>query len=385
MGRIRGLIVGVGLLSVFLGVVFVVMYDKNVPAHSLSHGLPQQDESQRPLSDKAQLEGQDQNQPSALTPSLTPIGDPSDPVVQTLQGFPIPVMRQRAYPGSPLTEVSALPATATYSQSVVSYQSDGLTIRALLTEPLGEPPAEGWPAIVFVHGYIPPEQYQTTARYEAYVDTFARNGYVVLKIDLRGHGLSEGDPTGAYFSPGYTVDALNAVSSLQQDVRVNPEAIGMWGHSMGGYITLRSMVISDQIKAGVIWAGVIGPYPQIYDYWQSRTSTWRPSQREQQADRIRSEDLISRFGEPSEEDPFWQSISPYYYLVDLSGPVQLHQGTADAQVPVIYHQTVADRINELGVQPVEEYEYQGADHNLSGAAFGPAAERSVAFFDRYLK
>jgi len=29
----------------------------------------------------------------------------------------------------------------------------------------------------------------------------------------------------------------------------------MWGHSMGGEITLRAMVVSRDINAGVIWAG----------------------------------------------------------------------------------------------------------------------------------
>ena len=47
----------------------------------------------------------------------------------------------------------------------------------------------------------------------------------------------------------------------------------MWGHSMGGYITLRSMVITNTIKAGVIWAGVVGPYPNLF---QRPTATPTP-------------------------------------------------------------------------------------------------------------
>ena len=38
----------------------------------------------------------------------------------------------------------------------------------------------------------------------------------------------------------------------------------MWGHSMGGYITLRAMVISDRVRAGVIWGGVVGAYPDLF-------------------------------------------------------------------------------------------------------------------------
>ena len=77
-------------------------------------------------------------------------------------------------------------------------------------------PATGWPVIIFNHGYIPPEQYRTTERYVAYVDGFARNGYIVFRSDYRGHGNSEGEATGGYGTPAYTVDVLNAVAAVKQ-------------------------------------------------------------------------------------------------------------------------------------------------------------------------
>lgn len=33
----------------------------------------------------------------------------------------------------------------------------------------------------------------------------------------------------------------------------------MWGHSLGGEITLRAMVVSQDITAAVIWAGTVAP------------------------------------------------------------------------------------------------------------------------------
>ncbi len=53
-------------------------------------------------------------------------------------------------------------------------------------------PDNGRPAIIFNHGYIPPEVYRTTERYVAYQDGFARNGYVTFKSDYRGHGFLRG-------------------------------------------------------------------------------------------------------------------------------------------------------------------------------------------------
>lgn len=78
---------------------------------------------------------------------------------------------------------------------------------------------------------------------------------MVLKPDYRGHGNSEGNPSGAYGSNGYTIDVLNAVASIKKYLGVSPENIGMWGHSLGGFLALRNMVVSKDVKAGVIWAG----------------------------------------------------------------------------------------------------------------------------------
>ncbi|MFC6802149.1 alpha/beta hydrolase family protein [Deinococcus caeni] len=103
----------------------------------------------------------------------------------------IQALKAREYPGSALTVRQTLAAGSNYTRQVVSYQSEGLRINALLTVPRGTPPQGGWPAIVFNHGYIPPAEYRTTERYVAYQDAFARAGFVTLKSDYRGHGSSE--------------------------------------------------------------------------------------------------------------------------------------------------------------------------------------------------
>ena len=133
-----------------------------------------------------------------------------------------------------------------------------------MTVPAGPKPATGWPAIIFNHGFIPPAQYRTTERYVAYVDAIARSGYIVFKSDYRGHGSSEGPPEGGYGTPGYTDDVLNALASVKAYKDTDPNRIGIWGHSMGGQLTLRAMVVSKDIKAGVIWGGVVAPYPDIF-------------------------------------------------------------------------------------------------------------------------
>ena len=126
---------------------------------------------------------------------------------------------------SGITFEEQLAPTFYYEQHIVSFISEGNKIFGLLTIPRAEPPDMGFKAIVFNHGYIPPSTYRTTERYEAYVDYLAKSGFVVLKIDFRGHGESEGEPQGTYFSPGYTIDAIAALKSLQTLDFIDPESI----------------------------------------------------------------------------------------------------------------------------------------------------------------
>src|SRR5512147_1097929 len=169
---------------------------------------------------------------STPIPSATPIPNPLE----------ISAMRARDYPGSDIVIEDTLDPGVNYSRYYVSYQSEGLKIYALMTVPNGEKPVNGWPVIIFNHGYIPPNVYKTTERYVAYVDLIARSGYIVFKSDYRGHDRSEGQAGGVYTEPNYSVDVLNAVASVKRYPDADPNRIGMWGHSMGGYITLRSMV-----------------------------------------------------------------------------------------------------------------------------------------------
>lgn len=288
-------------------------------------------------------------------------------------------LRQGDYPGSDLVVEQTLTPGSNYSRYVVSYKSEGLKNYALLTVPIGEVPVGGWPAIVFNHGFIPPAEYRTTERYIAYTDAFSRNGYVLLRPDYRGHGNSEGEATGGYGSNAYTIDVLNAFASLKKYPNVNVEKIGMWGHSMGGHITLRSMVVNKDVKAGVIWAGVVASYPDLINNW--RRGTPRPTM--PGARRSWRVTLTEQFGTPENNPDFWNSISSDNFLADISGPIQLHHGTADSSVPVEFSRKLEEKMKTAG-KTVEYFEYLGDDHDIT-ANFGIAAQRSVEFFDKYLK
>ncbi len=311
--------------------------------------------------------------------SISAVVDNDNTPLQTYQPLSIDALRNLKYDNSGITIERTLDPGSNYSRYYVSYKSEGLKIYGLLTVPNSEKPKNDWPAIVFNHGFIPPAEYRTTERYIAYVDGFARNGYIVLRPDYRGHDQSEGEPSGAYGSNGYTIDVLNATNSLKHYKDVDPDKIGMWGHSLGGFLTLRNMVVRKDIKAGVIWAGVIASYPDLLTRWRRNTpppglprgaTGWRQK-------------LVAEFGSPEENPKFWNSISANSYLKDISGPLQLHHGTADTSVPVEFSEILKQQMKDAG-KPIEVYIYPGDDHNLA-SSFNTAMQRSVEFFDKHLK
>jgi dipeptidyl aminopeptidase/acylaminoacyl peptidase len=143
---------------------------------------------------------------------------------------------------------------------------------------------------------------------------------------------------------------------------------------------LRSMVISRDVKAGVVWAGVIVSYPDLLTRWRRSAGAAPPPS--SPARRWRN-DWVAQYGSPDENPELWNSISANSYLADISGPIQLHHGTGDETVPLEFSQILSQEMQQVG-KSVEYYEYPGDNHNLSNY-FSLAMQRTIAFFDQYLK
>ena len=328
--------------------------------------------------------------PPTGTAALTPTALPSETLLPTLtptatprpNPLSIPYMRRQSYPGSEVTIEETLNPGANYYRYIASYYSEGLKIYALLTVPFGDPPLSGWPVIVFNHGFIQPGQYKPTERYVAYVDAIARHDYIVFRPDYRGHGNSEGEATGGYRTPAYTIDVLNAVSSISRYPLADPDRIGMWGHSMGGQITLRAMVTSCcAIRAGSIWGGVVAPYWSILTDWNTPTPApglsatpslrgWRGS-------------LIAQYGTIDDNPAFWADISPNSFLADISGPLQIQHATDDIVVPYRFSEMLFQEMLDAK-RTVYFFSYDGDDHDIS-QNFSTAMVRTIDFFDDYVK
>lgn len=294
----------------------------------------------------------------------------------------IPYLRSRNYQ-SKLGSLDQISSNANYTLYLTGYDSDGLKVNGLLTIPAGKSPPSGWPAIVFVHGYIAPASYQTLGNYTDYVDYLSRHGFVVFKIDLRGHGDSEGSAGGGYYGSDYIVDTLNARAALEKADFVNPDGIGLWGHSMAGNVVLRSMVARTTIPAVVIWAGAVYTYEDQRKYGINDNS-YRPPVSGFSIARSRRQELFDKVGSPSAESPFWKQVAPTNFLNDLKGAIQLNHAVDDDVVNIGYSRDLNSLLDKTRV-PHELNEYPGGGHNISGASFDLAMQNTVEFFKKYLK
>ncbi|MGX5653750.1 alpha/beta hydrolase family protein [Geodermatophilus nigrescens] len=120
----------------------------------------------------------------------------------------------------------------------------GQTLSALLYVPDGVSAEAPAPAVLAVHGYINSRETQ-----DAFAIELARRGYVVMALDQSGHGFSGG----AAFANGYGGPA--ALAYLHSLDIVDPDNIGLEGHSMGGWTVLSAAAAYPDYYRSVVLQG----------------------------------------------------------------------------------------------------------------------------------
>ena len=163
-----------------------------------------------------------------------------------------------------------LPADFPTSQLVVAEQvtfraSDGVEAHGQLFRPAGGPARK--PAIVYIHGGGPRQMLLGWHNRWEYANDYGANqylasrGFIVLSVDYRlsvGYGQAFQFPenTGIRGASEYR-DVLAAGRYLQSRADVDRNKIGVWGASLGGYLTALALGRnSDVFAAGVDVHGV---------------------------------------------------------------------------------------------------------------------------------
>jgi dipeptidyl aminopeptidase/acylaminoacyl peptidase len=240
------------------------------------------------------------------------------------------------------------PTAQLVTPELVSFRAgDGVEAYGQLFKPAAA--AQGRrPAVVYVHGGGPRQMMLGWHNRWEYANDYGANqylvsrGFIVLSVDYRlsvgyGESFQFPDNTGARGASEYR-DILAAGRYLQSRPDVDPNRIGIWGASLGGYLTALALGRnSDVFAAGVDIHGV-----------HDRVAAINPAQlaRAIAGDGITESDLRQQIKVAYES-------SPVSAVNTWKSPVLLVHGDDDRTVE--FRQTVdlARRLSEKGVK-VEE-------------------------------
>lgn len=255
------------------------------------------------------------------------------------------------------------------------FPSDGFEIHCQLFMPENIPAAEKRPGVIFVHGGPFRQMLLGWSHRPSYSKTYAMNqylaaqGYVVLSVNFRsgtgyGRPFRQAKNQGPRGASEYR-DILAAYDHLSRLDQVNPEKIGIWGESCGGYLTGLALARnSTQFSAGVALAG-------IYDFSFRATNMSVPG---------------GEWGiQGSEGLGLAYRSSPIADAGKWRSPVLLVHGDDDRSV--IFAQTVnlVQELRELQV-PMELLVLPGEGHDfVLHKNWVRTLEEAAFFFDRTLK
>ena len=137
---------------------------------------------------------------------------------------------------------------------------DGFPMPARVLKPKGFRTDRRYPVIMDVYGgassYSVVNAWRGAALYD---QLLAQEGYIVVRVDNRSAAATskslENSVIGKVGEPE-TEDLVDAAKWLKAQTWVDPNRIGVWGWSNGGWITLNVMTRSKEFKAGIAVAAV---------------------------------------------------------------------------------------------------------------------------------
>ncbi len=310
-------------------------------------------------------------------PTTTPQPAPTTDPWAAYAPYTIAGLRGRTYgTGGQIEIVRTMEELPNFTRYLIAYPSDGLRITGMLNRPKGDGP---FPVVILNHGYYPLDVYQTGNGSKVAADYLANRGFLTLAPDFRSHAGSDDAPN--LFRAGHVIDTLNLIPLAQKLPEAQPGKVGMWGHSNGGAITAKSIVVSDQIAAAVIYSPASSNIEEDYQFrvGRSRARAGQPQPRGGIAS------VAIEFPVTPEQAPeLYERLSPLPYLDYVQAPVQIHWGTADETVPYKWPGDLLKGLQDADKQ-VEYFEYVGQPHSFQGAANQLYLRRVAEFFGQYLR
>ena len=344
-----------------------------------------------------------------VTPSLFPtetlVPSPTSTTEELIYPYTIEGLRQHDYQSGEIRILETLTETDKYTSYLIDYPSDGLRITGVMQIPKGDGP---FPVIVMNHGFYARSVYNSgdgTDRSSAFL---AEHGYITLASDYRSWGGS--DIGESLFYSGLAIDVINLLDAIPSIPQADATRVGMWGHSMGGGVTIKVLTIlsgrvapsesegrietTTTIKAAVLYSTVSADHADIIARWGNGCLGDIAAGEQilgcNSSDIVPLElpnELLNAFHFAPSDSELMQSVSPIYHLDTLNVPIQIHYGTNDG---LVYSGTPPEwslKLNQALLdadKDVELFRYEGEGHSFVGQPWFDFMIRVLNFFDEHL-
>ncbi|MFB6279896.1 MAG: prolyl oligopeptidase family serine peptidase [Salinibacter sp.] len=257
--------------------------------------------------------------------------------------------------------------------TLVSYENrDGKKLQGALFYPADYDPEKSYPMITYIYETVSPaaRNFEVPSREDPYNTTvFTQEGYFVFMPDIRYRPRDPGRSA---------VDALEpAVQAVLDEAPVDPDRVGLTGHSWGGYQTTFAATQTDVFEAAVAGApltNLVSMYNSIY--WRSGGTDAR----------------IFEISQGRMEVPPWEDMdayvanSPLHNIESMETPLLMAHGTDDGAVEFNQAVEFYNAARRAGKQ-FALLVYDGENHGLSKQDKNVADYRNrvLQWFDHYLK
>lgn len=243
---------------------------------------------------------------------------------------------------------------------IVEFPSyDGVSVEGFLVKPEGD---AKFPAVVLVHGGV--SSREATAQMAEYIGKrFVDHGYVALAVHYRNGPIGLQD----------VEDTLSAIQYLKTLDCVDPERIGVYGGSHGGYIALMCAWRSD-VKAVVEVAGFCDLADMTERLLEKRGEWIKKT-------------IEFYGGHPDEVPDVYMEYSPCGHVAEFCAAVFIIHGKMDSSVPVEHAYMLSELLEEYE-NPYKIYISETGEHGFYHTKSEEAQKVWMlifAFFDTHLK
>ena len=270
---------------------------------------------------------------------------------------------------------------------LIEYKDDhGKSLKASVILPPGYDPARRYPTLLWVYQGYEVQSLEGDYFLDPYMPgiynlrLYAARGYVVVVPSMPlPPAPARDDPYSLV--PGPILPAIDRLVALGI---ADPDRLGVFGQSRGGYTVMALLSQTNRFRAGIALAG-ISDLATSYQAFDPAGYGW-PGIGHQKNSNWAISEQFGRFTSPTKDAAGYARNSPITYADRVNTPLLIIHGEADIRGNQAQAEEFFSALYAQG-KTAQYVRYAGESHSLaqSPANVRDIFERSIAWFDRFVK